>query len=119
MADVTDSGELLFFVLVADEFVQVSAKPQWTVSLLLRDMQLSKNHPSVPLMRMSYRRCNFYMLKNPIEFDEAKAPDISQVMASLQDKNKYEKVGHNRILNNIAQNFIANYLYLVIEALPG
>lgn len=119
MTDVIGDGELLFFVLVADEFIQVSAKPQWTLSFLLKDMRLPQNDPSVPLTRISSRRCNFYVLKNPIEFDETKAPDISQIMASLQDKNKYEKLRHNKTLKNIAQNFAENYLYLVIEAVPG
>lgn len=118
MANVIGDGELDFPVLVANELTQVIAKPNWTVSSLLRHMQLPRNQPSVPLMRISDRRCNFYA-KNPIEFDEATTPDIPQVMASLQNKNKYEKLGHNKMLKNIAQNFIASYLYLIIEAVPG
>jgi len=101
----SDVGELLFFILVADEFIQVSAKPQWTLSFLLKDMQLPQNQPSVPLLRISYRRCNFYVLKKPIEFDEVKTPDISQIMASLQDKHVYEKLGHNKTLKNIVEKF--------------
>lgn len=113
-----------FIVQVVDargeesEFIQVKTKPRSFLASLLGEMKSPVNEPSELLKRIS-RRCKFYTLKDPFEYDDENPPDVRQVMASLQDETKYTNVGHNKTVKRIAQNFIQDYLYLVIVDVPG
>ncbi|KDR73208.1 hypothetical protein GALMADRAFT_724746 [Galerina marginata CBS 339.88] len=107
-----------FYVLVANEVIQVGAGPDFTLSALVTEMKAPHREPPALLKRTSYKRCIFYKLNNPIPFSEATATRISEIMTSLQDRNKYEKLEPSTQLKNIAQNFSSNHLHLVIEFMP-
>ncbi|KDR72617.1 hypothetical protein GALMADRAFT_756707 [Galerina marginata CBS 339.88] len=106
-----------FFVLVSGELVQAfDVDTYWTVVSLLLKIKDPKYGPSANVKRMKRQLCNFYILKNPIEINDD-LPDTSEIMAKLHNTDEYTKVGHSRVLKNIAPNFIGNFLYLVIEDL--
>lgn len=119
-----DNKLVKFFVQIIDstgeesEFIQVRTEPGSSLASLLAEMESPVNEPSELLKRIS-RRCKFYTLKDPFEYDDENPPDVRQVMASLQDENKYTNAGHNKTVKRIAQNFISDYLYLVIVDVPG
>jgi len=100
------------------EFIQVKAKPRSSLASLLGEMKSPLNKPS-ELLKCISRRCNFYSLKDPIEFNNGNPPDVCQVMASLHDEEKYTNIGHNKTVKRITQNFIKDYIYLVIVDVPG
>ena len=109
-------------VLVVDreesEFIQVKAHPRSTLPSLLSDMKNPSNEPSELLMRIS-RRSHFYTVIEPFEYNDEDPPDVRHVMASLHDENKYTYVAHNKTVRRIAEDFIMDFVYLVIVNVPG
>ncbi|KAG5650424.1 hypothetical protein H0H81_012315 [Sphagnurus paluster] len=109
------NDKVFFFVLVANQIIQaLDVDPDFTVVSLLQHMKSSRYVPSTKLQRMKSPLCNFYSLVEPVEMNEENL-DIAEIMASLKDESKYTKLGHNKLVRNIADNFFGRFLYLVIQ----
>ncbi|KAG5653891.1 hypothetical protein H0H81_009714 [Sphagnurus paluster] len=106
--------KITFFVLAANELIQVDMKPSLSLNAVLLLIQHNDRKPSAKLKRMKKALCNFYTLIEPV-YAEDNSLNIPEIMASLQDTTKYKKVARTRTLKNIGKNFDGDFLCLIIE----